>query len=475
MIQVEEKTGKNFEQSMDNFVHKVDTVRDRAANLQQRADELSPQTDIKSAALEELYSALEELHVAEEELRAQNEELAIARANVEAERQRYQELFEFAPDGYLVTDDVGIIKEANRAVASMFKISQLKIIGKPLANFVPIEERRCFRAKLNQLRQLNWMQEWELQLCNREGATFDAAVTISTIHDWEGKVIGWRWLVRDITLRKQTEARIRNVQMQNLQLQEAARLKSHFLAIMSHELRSPMNAIIGFSQLLLRYPHTSLAPKQENMVQRILNNGRHLLTLIDDILDFSKLEAGRLELKLQELNLAEIITATAEEMRSLAEQKNLTMEVNLNLDNSVIFNDKTRLRQVVVNLLSNAIKFTEVGGIQIEVWELAENKIAIVVKDTGIGIAESDLGHIFEEFRQGNQTLIREQGGTGLGLAITNRLVEMMQGKITVESKLGQGSTFYVEIPRHLMEQKFRSSDAFRHRNYTKNNSTHKF
>jgi PAS domain S-box-containing protein len=461
MIQVEKETGKNFEHSMDSFVHKVDTVRERAANLQQRADELSsPQVDIKSAALEELHSALEELHVAEEELRAQNEELAIARAVAEAERQRYQELFEFAPDGYLVTDDVGIIKEANRAVASLFKISQQKIIGKPLANFVPIEERRCFRAKLNQLHQLDLTQEWELQLCNREGATFDAAVTISTIHDWEGKVIGWRWLVRDITVRKQTEAQIRNIQLQNLQLQEAARLKSHFLAIMSHELRSPMNAIIGFSQLLLRYPHTSLAPKQENMVQRILNSGRHLLTLIDEILDFSKLEAGRLELKLQELNLAEVVTATVEEMLSLAEQKNLTMEVKLDLHNPVIFNDKTRLRQVLVNLLSNAIKFTEDGGVQIEVREVAENKIAIAVKDTGIGIAESDLGHIFEEFRQGNQTLTREHGGTGLGLAITNRLVNVMQGKITVESNLDQGTTFSVEIPRQVVPQKFRSFDA---------------
>lgn len=458
---MEKKTGKNFEHSMDSFVQKVDTVRDRAANLQKRADELAPpQIDIKSAALEELHSALEELHVAEEELRAQNEELAIARAIVEAERQRYQELFEFAPDGYLVTDDVGVIKEANRAVASLFKMSQQKLEGKPLINFVPYEQRRCFRSKLNQLKQIDLSQEWELQLCNREGITFDAAITISTVRDWEGKASGWRWLVRDITMRKQAEAQIRNIQLQNLQLQEAARLKSHFLAIMSHELRSPMNAIIGFSQLLLRYPQATLAPKQESMVQRILNSGRHLLTLIDDILDFSKLEAGKLELKLQELNLAEIVIATHEEMRSLGEQKNLTMKVKLNLHNPVISNDKTRLRQVLVNLLSNAIKFTEAGGVQIEVREVAENQIAIAVKDTGIGIAESDLGHIFEEFRQGNQTLTREHGGTGLGLAITNRLVEMMQGKITVESKLGQGSTFLVEIPRQVVEQKFRSSDA---------------
>lgn len=454
MIQVEEQIGKNFAESVDKFVQKVDIIRRRAADLQQRTDELSPpQLDITPAALEELETALEELNVAEEELRAQNEELALARASVEAERQRYHELFEFAPDGYIVTDTVGTIWEANRTVAKMFNVSPENLIGKPLVNFVPYEERRCFRSKLNQLRQLDWMQEWEVQLCPRKGTPFDAAVTVSTVHNWEGRTLGWRWLVRDITVRKQAESQIRNMQMQNLQLQETARLKSHFLAIMSHELRSPMNAIIGFSQLLLRYPQHPLAPKQENMVQRILNSGRHLLTLIDDILDFSKLESGRLEFKLEELNLVELVNATTEEMRSLVEQKNLAMEVHLNLDNPDIVNDKTRVRQILVNLLSNAIKFTETGGVQVEVWELSASRIVIAIKDTGIGIAESDRAHIFEEFRQGNQTLTREHGGTGLGLTITNRLVHMMQGKITVESNLGQGANFQVEIPRQVLSQ----------------------
>ncbi len=450
-MQLEEKLDNTFEQSVNKFVEQVDTVRQRATAIQQRASQVSmPELDIMPAALEELHSALEELHVAEEELRAQNQELAIARAHIEAERQRYQELFEFAPDGYLVTDVSGAIREANRAVARMFNISQQTLIGKPLVNFIPYEERRCFRAKLNQLHQHNSMQEWELRLCPRDGNSFDAALTVAIVRNWEGKPTGWRWLVRDITLRKQAEGKIRDIQMQNIQLEEAAKLKSHFLAIMSHELRSPMNAIIGFSQLLLRYPHHSLAPKQENMVQRILNSGRHLLTLIDDILDFSKLEIGRLELKLQELNLAELVTATVEEISSLAEQKNLNLDVNLNLNNPRIFNDKIRLRQILVNLLSNAIKFTDTGNVHIEVTELPTNKVAIAIIDTGIGIAEADIAHIFEEFRQLNQTLTREQGGTGLGLAITNRLVGMMQGKITVESKLGQGSTFRVELPRQV-------------------------
>lgn len=454
MSQVEKRICKTFDKNLDKFVDKVDTVRQRAAALQQSVSKPSlPQADIAPEALEELHIALEELNVAEEELKAQNEELAIARASAEAERHRYHDLFEFAPDGYLVTDDAGIIREANRAAANLLNISKQYLIGKPLINYISYEERRTFRSKLNQLYQSDWMQEWEIHICPRGGVAFDAAITVSTVRNWEGKASGWRWLLRDITARKQAEEKIRNIQLQNLQLQEAARLKSHFLAIMSHELRSPMNAIIGFSQLLLRQSYNPLAPNQQNMVERILNSGRHLLTLIDEILDFSKIEAGHLKLKLEEFNLAELVTATTEELRSLAEQKNLALQVKLNLQNPRVVNDKTRLRQVLINLLSNAIKFTEVGSVAVEVCELPANQLALAVKDTGIGIASADIEHIFEEFRQVNQTLTREHGGTGLGLAITNRLVSMMQGKIMVESQLRQGSTFRVELPRYVSSE----------------------
>lgn len=188
------------------------------------------------------------------------------------------------------------------------------------------------------------------------------------------------------------------------------------------------------------------------MVERILNSGRHLLTLIDDILDFSKIEVGSLTLELEQFNLAEMVTATIEELHSLVEQKNLALQVQLNLHNPLIVNDRTRLRQVLINLLSNAIKFTETGNVQLDVWELPSDRLAIAVKDTGIGISEADIKHIFEEFRQSNQSITRQHGGTGLGLAIADRLVRMMQGKITVESQLGQGSTFRVELPRQVEE-----------------------
>lgn len=238
------------------------------------------------------------------------------------------------------------------------------------------------------------------------------------------------------------------IQFQNLKLTEAAQLKSQFLATMSHELRTPMNAIMGFSQLLLR--QKTLTCSQHEMAQRILNNSQNLLTLINDLLDFSKIETGRLQLKLEQFNLSDLLISTITESQSLADQKNLTLRSEFHLENPLIVNDSSRLRQVLVNLISNALKFTDQGEVEVRIWELHSNRIAIAVRDTGIGIAPENLDQIFEAFRQLDQTIARRYPGTGLGLAITRWLVELMHGSIQVESEVNQGSTFRVEIPRSL-------------------------
>jgi len=244
------------------------------------------------------------------------------------------------------------------------------------------------------------------------------------------------------------EIQQQHIQLQNLKLQEATQLKSEFIATMSHELRTPMNAVIGFSQLLLR--QQGLSPKQADMVARILNNGRHLLSLINDILDFSKIEAGRLALNLEEMNLHHLMTETVEELRSLAEQKDLCLDIQIHLNDPIILNDRIRLRQVVINLISNAIKFTEVGTVRVTVQDLAADNLILSVQDTGIGIAKKDVHHIFEAFRQVDQSLAKSFPGTGLGLAITDLLVDSMHGSISVDSQVGQGSTFRVTFPRRV-------------------------
>jgi signal transduction histidine kinase len=253
-----------------------------------------------------------------------------------------------------------------------------------------------------------------------------------------------------LTLLRQNQAledQSYQIELQNLKLKEAAEIKSQFLATMSHELRTPMNAIMGFSQLLLR--QKTLAPPQIEMVNRIFDNSKNLLALINDILDFSKIEARRLDLKAERFSLPQVVSATVEELRSLAAQKHLTLESEIHIVNPWVINDRTRLRQVLINLLSNAIKFTDEGSVRVIVEEKGE-RLMLSVQDTGVGIAPENIEHIFEEFRQLDQSIARRHPGTGLGLAITKSLVQMMQGSITVESKIGVGSTFQIQLPRQI-------------------------
>lgn len=433
------------------FTQQIEAVQQQAHVLFQSAkDAPQPQPQLLIESLEQLRVALEELYVAEEELRQQNEQLMVARQAAEAERQRYQELFEFAPDGYLVTDIYGTIREANRAASQLLNIAQKHLVGKPLINFIPEENRRGFRSMLNQLHVVNRVQEWEVHFCGREEALFDAAVTVETVRDMQGHAIALRWALRDITARKQSEQQMRQMQLQNLELTEANRIKTQFMATISHELRTPMNAILGFSELLLRRFYHQLSPQHLTMIERIFNNGKHLLEIIEGILDFSKLKAEHLELKLEVFDLAKLITATVDELRPLAEQKNLSLQIHFAQPSIPVVSDSVRLRQILTNLLSNAIKFTDTGSVRVEVWELPQERVVITVSDTGIGIASADQAHIFQEFWQVNQTNTRRHNGTGLGLSISHALVQLMQGTISVESQVGKGSTFRVELPRRI-------------------------
>ncbi|MGF1491224.1 MAG: PAS domain S-box protein [Microcoleaceae cyanobacterium] len=274
------------------------------------------------------------------------------------------------------------------------------------------------------------------------------------------EVIGTFGALNDITERKQSEAVLKSrnseltkqrkqLELQNLQLQEASKLKSQFLATMSHELRTPMNSIMGFSQMLQSQKYGELTERQHEMVERIFNNSQNLLEMLNEVLDFSRLESGRIELNPEEFDLEVLVRLTIEEMRSLADAKKLNLSIEIqNLSNKRIFNDKTCLRRSLINLVSNAIKFTEAGMVKVVASEISPDKVSVAVQDTGIGIANDDFETIFEAFRQVDQTLTRHHAGTGLGLAITKSLVEMMNGTIQVESTLGEGSTFTINLPR---------------------------
>lgn len=235
-----------------------------------------------------------------------------------------------------------------------------------------------------------------------------------------------------------------------VELAQANQLRSEFLARVSHELRTPMNSIINFSEMLLQKIYGDITDRQADRIERILRNGRNLLALIDDLLDISKIDAGRMELSIESLNIRDEVMNILTTTENQATRRGLYLRYDVDGGLPLIRADQKRLRQILVNLLGNAIKFTKQGGITLRSTAYTDhgmNYVLTSVADTGIGIRKEDQAIIFDEFRQADGSITREYGGTGLGLAITKKLVEMMGGRIWIESEVGVGSTFYFTMP----------------------------
>jgi signal transduction histidine kinase len=217
---------------------------------------------------------------------------------------------------------------------------------------------------------------------------------------------------------------------------------------MSHELRTPLNAILGYTELVLDDIYGEVPGKIREVLERVQSNGRHLLGLINDVLDLSKIEAGQLALSVGEYSMKEVVQTMIAATEALVAEKNLTLATTIADDLPVGEGDERRITQVLLNLVGNAIKFTESGGIAIDAAS-SDGAFQIAVSDTGPGIAPEDQQVVFEEFRQLDSSSTRVKGGTGLGLAISKRIVELHGGRIWVESELGKGSTFRFTLPVH--------------------------
>ena len=255
------------------------------------------------------------------------------------------------------------------------------------------------------------------------------------------------------TLAAQSAIAIQNARLfseledKSRELEAASRHKSEFLANMSHELRTPLNAIIGFSEVLGERMFGELNDKQAEYIQDILSSGRHLLALINDILDLSKVEAGRMELELSRFDLPASIGSAVILVRERATRHGLALDVSVDDRLGPFVGDERKIRQVLLNLLSNAVKFTPEGG-RVAVRAVpADGAVEISVSDTGIGIAPEDQEAIFQEFRQVGTDYARKREGTGLGLALARRFVDLHGGRIWVKSRLGEGSTFTFTLP----------------------------
>lgn len=255
----------------------------------------------------------------------------------------------------------------------------------------------------------------------------------------------WRKVNEDL------DRKVDELAQANLALYESNRLKGDFLATMSHELRTPLNSILGFSDVLLSTPH--LSEKEQRWVRNIRSSGDQLLSLINDILDLAKIEAGKMQVRIEEFSLLDVSEGLVNMFRPLAEKKNIDLRSQLDPNLPLLRQDAVKLQQILSNLLSNAIKFTPEGGRVLLKVEAEPGHFVITVTDTGVGIAPEDQELVFEKFRQSGNPLTREHAGTGLGLSIVHELSKLLGGEVALQSELGRGSTFTVRLPLQLSQE----------------------
>ncbi|WP_261341664.1 sensor histidine kinase [Candidatus Kuenenia stuttgartensis] len=255
-------------------------------------------------------------------------------------------------------------------------------------------------------------------------------------------------------LEKKVQEKTSDLQKTNIALEKAYRLKSEFLATMSHELRTPLNAIIGFAEVLKDGLVGPINDEQREYVDDIYSSGKHLLNMINNVLDISKIEAGKLELKYEEICVKETIDDVLNTVSGIANKKNITIKNTIQSDIPTFVVDQLKLKQILFNLLSNAIKFTPKNGNVCIDTTLKDLYVQFAIADTGIGIKQEDIEKIFEAFSQVDSSLARNYEGAGLSLALTKRLVELHGGEIWVESFYGKGSTFTFILPLRPPNQK---------------------
>ncbi|HEY6830609.1 MAG TPA: ATP-binding protein [Gemmatimonadaceae bacterium] len=283
---------------------------------------------------------------------------------------------------------------------------------------------------------------------------------VSVLHDLTKQVENERLYEALKRFNSELEQRIREatadlaeqnarLQWQSQEVERANKLKSEFLASMSHELRTPINALIGYSALMLDGVLGEVNPRQSDALLRGRAAAEHLLALINDILDLAKIEAGKMPLHIEDVSLREVTTEVTQQIEPMVRKKQLDFTIDVSPDCPIIHSDRTKIKQVLLNLLSNAVKFTNKGSVSVQA-ECAPGGVRIDVVDTGIGIRQSDLQAIWEDFRQVDQSRTREFPGTGLGLSITRKLLERLGGTVTVQSSYGEGSTFSVFLPQRV-------------------------
>lgn len=360
--------------------------------------------------------------------------------------QKYRSIFENATVGIYrsTTDSKGQLLTVNPAFAQIMGYESPEVM---VASVTDISSQLYVnstdRERLRQLlREKGMVQGFEALFHRKDGEIIDVSISGNVIKKENGEILYYEGILEDIT-----EKKLANQFRIAKEAAEAAnKHKSEFLANMSHELRTPLNAILGYTELILDKIYGEVPDKIREVLERLDKNGRHLLNLINDVLDLSKIEAGQLVLSLDEYSMEDVIQTVITSVEALAAEKNLKLKVMIPADLKIGKGDQQRIAQVLLNLVGNAIKFTEQGEVKVEVG-VSDETFFISVSDTGPGISKPDQKKIFEEFQQADGSSTREKGGTGLGLSIAKKIVEMHGGQIWVESTLGKGSNFRFTLP----------------------------
>ena len=450
----------------ENFTQQIERSQQRLARIEQSANTSSSSEELLGEALAEVSATLEELPLA-------TEEWLTIRQQLERERQRYQELFEEAPDGYLVTNQQGFIEEVNWAAAALLNVPKQFLFGKPLSVFIAKSDRRRFHLQEHRLRSLqhgNWEvsgtpplngrglrapdagsgdspsgacadRRFPVNLQPRSRQSFPVLLSVSTIYNPQGNIQGWRWLMRDLREQKQAEATRRELEVQ----QKLNQFKTNLLHSISHEFRTPLNIISMSAGMIERY----LTSKQEGQKQRISERIEvsvkfllHLLEKIEFVHKDNSHSCGLVAIELESFCRHIIADQT------LFAPQHETRLCYVCQHQSVCL-DRELLRQILSNLLANALKYSPEEKPVLLTVKNEGNKVIFEIQDWGVGIPQADQPHLFELFYRGSN--IDEVSGTGLGLTIVKKAVNMHEGEVTFSSEVGAGRTFTVILFRTVI------------------------
>ncbi|MBL8535681.1 MAG: response regulator [Betaproteobacteria bacterium] len=407
-------------------------------------------------------------------------ERVLAAQRLQAQMQRAEALLQAAPDPVVIVDEEGRVAVVNARAEEVFGWSRDEMVGHPVEMLIPPARRgghvSMRHSYVSAPRARAMGADRELFACRKDGSVFPVDVSLSPLLTPEGTLV--ISMIRDVTDRRRIEREIRELNVtlerrvaeRTLQLEEANRAKSDFLANMSHELRTPLNSIIGFSEMLNDGVVGDLSDKQRRFCADIFDAGTHLLSLINDILDLSKVEAGMLQLETAPVDVVALLKASTLVVRERALKQRIRLSVDVHSRLDTMLSDERKLKQIVYNLLSNAVKFTPEGGsVALRAWRCmrdavalaphwpgrllpmpsdgAQEFLAVEVEDSGIGIAEDDLHRLFEPFVQVDGSATRRHSGTGLGLALVRRLAELHGGTVGISSSPGAGTSLRVFVP----------------------------